>query len=44
MVMPELEDGIGFCIHFLTPKEVFQVDGFEPESYQVYRIPLFQAA
>jgi hypothetical protein len=42
MLMPEMENGIGFCIHFLAPKKVCQVDGFEPERDQVYRITLFQ--
>jgi hypothetical protein len=40
--MPEMEYGIGLCIHFLSPEKVFQVEWFEPESYQVYRVPLFQ--
>lgn len=39
-----MEYGIGLCIHFLAPEEVFQVEWFEPESDQVNRVPLFQAA
>jgi hypothetical protein len=42
MLMPEMEYGIRLCIHFLAPEEVFQVERFEPESDQVYRVPLLQ--